>query len=84
MASSTIGASRPYADFMRIRSLQKLMAAKDAGVPRPHISSTNPGVGASGQDADNSPRTIGGLVFGSLLGAILWLGLILTGATLIK
>ena len=84
MALSTLAASRPYADFMRIRSFQKLMAAKDAGVPRPHISSTNPGVDAPPQEVDSSPRTIGGLVFGSLLGAILWLGLILTGATLIK
>lgn len=77
-------ASRPYADFMRIRSFQKLIATGEAGVPPTHISSRNPGADASRQEADSSPRSLSGLVFGSLLGAILWLGLILTGAILIK
>ena len=38
----------------------------------------------SEQEAGDAPSSLPGLVFGSLLGALLWLGLILTGAMLIR
>lgn len=82
-------AERPYADGMRITPVQEPMyglgeVADEPVILPTHTSASTSDVQASHREAESAPSSLPGLIFGSLLGAILWVGLILTGAMLVR
>lgn len=82
-------AAGPYADGMRITPVQEPMYSPGEVVDEPvvlltHTSASTSDVEASYQEGESAPSSLPGLILGSLLGAILWVGLILTGAMLVR